>query len=365
MLGVSMGRIRVAVVDDSSFVRAALARIIGADARFLLVGQAGDGPAAIELAARERPDVMTMDFQMPGMTGDEVVRRIVAAQGTPIVMLSAHTSSAAPATIAALAAGAVDVVMKPSGEVSLDLAKIGAELLEKLAQAALAKPRARHGESEPPPSSRSSIGLPPASRPSFGPASIAPAATSDRVIIVGASTGGPAALESLVVGLPTGCALAMVIVQHMSASLTPALAQRLDGLGRLRVREARDGDRPEPGVALVAPGDRHMVFVPGGRLQLRDDPPMHGVRPAVDVTLKSAASTLGARAIGVVLTGMGRDGALGLAAIKAAGGRTIAQDQGSSVVYGMPRAAIELGVVDEVAPLAQIAPAIYRALGRR
>jgi len=179
--------------------------------------------------------------------------------------------------------------------------------------------------------------------------------------VIGASTGGPAALEQVVRGIPALPAIPIVIVQHMSAALTPALAARLSSVGRIVVREARDGDRLEPGVALLAPGDRHLILVPGPGVRLRDDPPVHGVRPAVDVTLKSAATTLGARCIGVVLTGMGRDGAMGLASVKAAGGRTLAQDQATSVVFGMPKAAAELGVVDEVVPLPLIASAIVRA----
>jgi two-component system chemotaxis response regulator CheB len=147
-----------------------------------------------------------------------------------------------------------------------------------------------------------------------------------------------------------------------NSALTSALAARLDAYGMLKVREAVDGDRPRAGQCLVAPGGRHLTLVAGGAVRLVDDPPVHGVRPAVDVTMKSAATAFGARCVGVVLTGMGRDGALGLAAIKSTGGRTIAQDQGSSVVYGMPKAAVELGVVDEVVPLSQIAATIARAV---
>jgi two-component system chemotaxis response regulator CheB len=192
-----------------------------------------------------------------------------------------------------------------------------------------------------------------------------PTALADRVVVIGASTGGPAALDVVARALPHGAAYGVVIVQHMATSaLTAALAARLDAHGGFRVREAETGDRPRPGVALIAPGGKHLSFVAGGAVRLTDDPPVHGVRPAVDVAMKSAASCFGARLVGVVLTGMGRDGALGLAAIKAAGGRTIAQDKETSVVFGMPRAAAELGVVDEVAPLDGVAAAIARMVGR-
>ena len=345
----SAPKIRVAIVDDSSFVRAALQRIIDADPRFEVVGQASDGQAALALVAKTRPDVVTMDYNMPGMAGDEVVRRILAATPTPIVMVSAHTTEGANATIAALAAGAVDVVAKPGGEVSMDLARVSAELLEKLSIAARARPRA---STAPPPTAAIASSTAPSDR------------LADRVVVIGTSTGGPAALDVMMRALPSST-YGVVIVQHMATStLTTALAARLATVSPLRVREAVDGDRPRAGLALVAPGGRHLTFVAGGGVRLTDDAAVHGVRPAVDLAMKSAASCFGARAIGVVLTGMGRDGALGLAAIKAAGGRTLAQDQATSVVFGMPRAAIELGVVDEVAPLDALPKAIVRALSR-
>jgi len=359
-----MAKIRVAVVDDSSFVRAALARIIESDARFEVVGQASDGASAIALCERVRPDVVTMDYNMPGMTGDEVVRQILSRAPTPIVMVSAHTTEGASATVAALAAGAIDVVAKPGGEVSMDLAKIASELLEKLAIAARAKPQ----PSIPPPSSSmvrlaAAEASPASQRPSATNLQVANAPLADRVVVIGSSTGGPAALEVVMRTLEASRA-GIILVQHMTATLTAALAKRLDGIGNLRVREAANGDRARVGVALLAPGDRHLTLVAGGAVRLTDEPPVHGVRPAVDVTMRSAASALGSKLVGVVLTGMGRDGALGLAAIKAAGGRTIAQDQGTSVVFGMPKAAIELGVVDEVTPLQGVATAIARALSR-
>jgi two-component system chemotaxis response regulator CheB len=399
-----MAKLRVAVVDDSSFVRATLARLINADARFEVVGQASDGRSALELVARLKPDVVTMDYNMPGMAGDEVVRQILARSPVPIVMISAHTTEGASATIAALAAGAVDVVAKPGGEVSMDLGKIAGEIVEKLAIAAKSRPQnftavlpgapsaaAMHAPHAPAfvtireesaPLSQRSAAAPASTRPIVTtplPSSVAPGrlsspspipvsasgAIADRVVVIGSSTGGPAALDALFRALPVNPSFGVVIVQHMATTaLTGALAARLSSYGTLQVREAVDGDRPRAGLALVAPGGRHLGFVAGGAVRLNDEPPQHGVRPAVDIAMKSAATAFGARCVGVILTGMGRDGALGLAAIKASGGRTIAQDAATSVVYGMPKAAAELGVVDDVVALPGIAVAIVRALSR-
>jgi two-component system chemotaxis response regulator CheB len=365
-----MPKVRVAVVDDSSFVRAALVRILEQDARFEVVGQASDGRAALELLARVKPDVATMDYNMPGMNGAEVVRRALEQAPVPIVMLSAHTTEGAQATVDALAAGAVEVVAKPGGEVSLDLAKIADELKTKLLGAAKTRPQAtsapistaRPFVAEGPPSStRQATPFPPPLVAPVAYPNVAPVA--DKVVVIGSSTGGPSALDALMRALPPKPTYGIVLVQHMSAALTAALAARLDTLGAFRVKQAVDGDRVRVGLALLAPGDRHLGFA-AGAVRLSDDPPVHGVRPAVDVTMKAAASAFGARAVGVVLTGMGRDGALGLAAMKTAGARTLAQDQATSVVYGMPKAAAELGVVDEVVPLQGMAAAIARAVSR-
>ncbi|MGZ3449488.1 MAG: protein-glutamate methylesterase/protein-glutamine glutaminase [Polyangiales bacterium] len=365
-----MSKVRVAIVDDSSFVRAALSRILETDGRFEIVGQASDGRAALELAARVKPDVITCDYNMPGLNGAEVVKRIMESDPIPIVMLSAHTTEGAQATVDALAAGADDVVAKPGGEVSMDLAKIASELTEKLLVAAKSRPQRFISTAVAPSREAAPAPMPirkPTPFPGAIPAAIAyplVAKIAERVVVIGSSTGGPSALDAVMRSLPPNPTFGIILVQHMGAALTSALATRLDGLGAFRVREAQDGDRVRVGVAVLAPGDRHLVLAGGGGLRMTEEAPVHGVRPAVDVTMRSVASAFGGRAVGVVLTGMGRDGALGLGAIKAAGGRTIAQDQASSVVFGMPKAAIELGVVDEVAPLAGIGAAIARAVAR-
>lgn len=310
--------VRVLVCDDSPFVRLAVRRALAADPRLEVIGEAADGVEAVERCLALGPDVVTMDVNMPGQDGIEAVRAIMARRPTPVVMLSAHTREGARRTIEALAAGAVDFVTKPSGEVSADLLRVAGELTGKLLLAAEARPR-----------------RPPA------PAPIAPLARAGagRVAIVGASTGGPEALTALLPALPADVPLALLVVQHLPAELTAALAERLDEASPIAVREARHGEPLEPGTALVAPGGLHAEVAPGGRIHLSAGPPVHGCRPAVDVAMRSAARQLGARAIGVVLTGMGKDGAEGLAAIRAAGGATVAQDQATSMVYGMPRAA--------------------------
>jgi two-component system chemotaxis response regulator CheB len=346
-----VSRLRVLVVDDSAFMRGVISRTLAADARFEVIGQAADGGEAVRLATELTPDVVTMDYNMPGFNGAEATRRILAARPVPIVMLSAHTQNGASATVEALAAGAVDFVTKPDGEVSAHLAGIKEELLSKLLTAAGANlksalPAVSNAEPSSPVSSRVPRVLP----------------AGQRLVVIACSTGGPAALARLVPELRLGPQTALVIVQHMPSGFTQALAEQLGEKSSFPVREASAGTL-SPGSAVVAPGGSHLLVERGGALRLSDAPPVHGVRPAADVTLSAAAQHYGPRCIGVVLTGMGKDGAKGLAAIKAAGGATLAQDKGTSTVYGMPKAAIELGVVDTVAPLERIAAVVNRLLG--
>lgn len=395
--------IRILVVDDSMFMRGAIARTLGATGQFQVVGQAKDGHEAVQRVRELQPDVVSMDFNMPGLTGIDAVRAIMAERPTPIVMFSAHTTKGARETLDALAAGAVDFVTKPAGEVSADLSKVQDELVRKLTAAASSRPRAvvaasvsvpvkvpvarasGPGGGSAPSSARapSSSGAPPSSgAPSSGGASAAgstplpgavrgplsprapgigaarpsaPGGALPRLCVVAISTGGPVALGHLVPALPADTRFAVVVVQHMPAHFTAALAERLGATSALAVREAENGDRPRPGLVLIAPGDRHLEFDDRGAVVLRDGPLVNGCRPAADVTMLSAARVYGRRTIGVVMTGMGRDGTAGALAIRRAEGKTLAQDEDSSVIFGMPRSAIEAGAIDEVAPLGEIA----------
>jgi two-component system chemotaxis response regulator CheB len=342
-------KIRVAIVDDSLFMRAAIKKILDGDPRFEVVAVCKDGAEAVDKVTTLAPDVVTMDYNMPRMNGAEAVRAIMAKRPTPVLMLSAHTRDGAKETLEALSAGAMDFLAKPSGEVSADFHKMGPQLVEKLVHATQGKPRTFEKTPVPP-------------RPTLNPAALLNTwpPGGARVVVIGISTGGPSALTQVVPALPADAGFAMLIVQHMPAQFTAALAERLDALSGIEVREAKEGERPRQGIALLAPGDRHLEVGDNGVLHLSDGPPVNNCRPSADVTMKGAAKIFGRRAIGLLMTGMGRDGAEGLAAIKAAGGHTFAQDRDSCVIWGMPRAAVEMGVVDEELPLDQIAPRLSR-----
>ena len=339
-------------------MRGAISRVLSNDSRFELVGEARDGREAVECAASLRPDVVTMDFNMPGLDGAQATRAILARQPTAIVMVSAHTTQGARETVEALAAGAVDFVTKPDGEVSPNLSEIREPLIQKLLTAAGANLEPMCAA---PSSDDRSDSIPRSRRAEQAAVRAMPPGL--RVVGIASSTGGPAALARLLPSLRLERQGALLIIQHMPAGYTRALAEQLAEQTVFPVREANHGDTIEPGVGLVAPGDQHLVVDRSGRIALDRSPAVHGVRPAADVTFNSLAVAYGARAVGVVLTGMGRDGALGLSAIKAAGGRTVAQDRGSSTVYGMPRAAVEMGVVDEVVSLDRLGRAVTRLIG--
>ncbi len=335
-------KIRVLIVDDSLFMRAAIAKTLAREP-FEVVGQAKDGNDALAQIAKHKPDVITMDFNMPGMNGAQTVRAVMQQRPTPVVMFSAHTKQGAKETFDALAAGAVDFVTKPTGEVSIDLSKVAEDLITKLTIAAGAKPRAAM-----PAGPVRTSGLISAMRTPLP-------LSAPRLCVVAVSTGGPAALSEVIPSLPAELRLALVIVQHMPAGFTAAFAERLDADSRVSVREATSGDRPFPGTVLIAPGDRHLEFDDRGHVLLTDGPMVNGCRPAADVTMLSAAKVYERRALGVVMTGMGKDGTAGALAIKRAGGKTLAQDQATSVIYGMPKAAIDAGAIDEVCGLGDIA----------
>lgn len=349
------GPIRVLVVDDSAFMRKIVTDLLQSDPELQVVGTGRDGLEGVEKAVELQPDVVTMDVEMPRLDGLSALRQIMARTPRPVIMLSSLTQQGADATIRALALGAVDFVSKPSGSISLDLHKVRDELVQKVKAASRAVVR------------RSlAAGLAPLSpvqpaRPAAAPPAAGGVLT--RLVVVASSTGGPGALHRLLGPLPADLRAGLLIVQHMPAGFTRSLAGHLDQSSGLTVREAQAGDQPVDGLALVAPGGSHMLLGPDGRVQLGDGPPRHGVRPAADVTLESIPAHLVRRSLILVLTGMGMDGARGAKHLKDAGAEVWAQDEGSSVVFGMPRAVAELGVVDRVGSPEEMAAWLIQSMG--
>lgn len=341
--------VRVLIVDDSPFMRHTLTKYLDADPGITVVGQAHDGIDALAKVAELRPDVVTMDVQMPRMDGVTALERIMAEHPTPVVMVSALTKRGARVTIQALMRGAVDFVAKPSE--SLQIHDIIEELAEKIKMAA------GLGTS---PMLVQPITFPPT------PTKVGPQLFNkgDPLIIIGASTGGPRALREVLMELPGNLAAAVVVVQHMPIGFTEPLAQRLNQSCALTVQEAAQGDRLAHGLALIAPSGYHLQFDGQRKVLLDSGPRRNGVRPAVDVTMESAAEQHGAAVIGVVLTGMGHDGAAGAQSVKAAGGRVIAEDESTAVVYGMPRSVVEAGAADYTLSLHMVASKLVELVGK-
>ncbi|MHB1415593.1 MAG: protein-glutamate methylesterase/protein-glutamine glutaminase [Chloroflexota bacterium] len=344
--GAGIGRpIRVLVTDDSAFMRQRLRSLLDGDSAVEVVATARDGVDCLAKVREFRPDVVTMDIEMPRLDGLSTLGRLMAEQPVPVVMVSSFTKAGADATVRALALGAVDFVAKPSGSISLDIHKVGDELLVKVKQAAAARVGRKAPAARPHEAAGSS------GQPSPGRA---------RVVVVGSSTGGPRALYELIPRLPADLAAGVVIVQHMPAGFTHSLAQRLDEVSPLTVKEAQAGDRIRPGLALLAPGGYHLTVDKAGTVMLDRKPPVNGVRPAVDVTLTAVVGAFGGGCLAVILTGMGTDGSRGATLLRAANGAVIAEHESTCVVYGMPRAVVEAGHADAVLPLERIAAEIVR-----
>ncbi len=326
-------KIRVLVVDDSLFVCKALQRIITADPETEVAGFARDGREAMKKALSLKPDVVTMDVMMPGLDGLEALKGIMETRPVPVLMLSQFTSTGAELTLKALELGAMDFVDKSSAGI-MEFQSLAGEILAKIKAICGNEPKTFRG-------GLSSI------------AGFTPGGNAD-VVAIGASTGGPPALHAVLQRMPAGINFGIVIVQHMPPGFTAALASRLDSACGIRVKEAAEGERIEPGTALIAPSGVHMKLQKDATVKLDHRPERSVHKPSVDVLFRSVAETFGPRSIGVVLTGMGTDGAEGIKEISERGGKTIAQDEGTSVIYGMPRAAAETGVLDVVAPLERI-----------
>ena len=328
--------IRVLVVDDSSTMRRLICAALSADPELEVVGEAGDPLQAREAIKALAPDVITLDVEMPNMNGLDFLERLMRLRPMPVVMVSTLTSRGAEATLHALELGAVDCVEKPGGADALGFGR----LAEKVKIAARARVRQRSARAEP------------VCVDAFSP--------SDKVVAIGSSTGGVEALLTIIERLPANCA-PTVITQHMPASFTKSFAERLNRTSAATVSEARDGDPLQPGRVYVAPGGDFHLEVEGTRhlrCRVTQGEPVSGHCPSVDVLFSSVARTAKNHAVGVILTGMGRDGARGLLSMREAGAKTLGQDESTSVVYGMPKAAFELGAVERQLPLEKLGPAI-------
>ncbi len=338
---------RVLVVDDSAFMRHMVSRVLSAQPDLEIVGVAADGIEALEQARRLRPDVVTLDVEMPRMDGLRTLAALMRERPLPVVMLSTLTEAGAPATIRALELGAVDFVAKPAPPV-ITLRMVEERLVEAVRHAARARPsaecRVRSAEYE-------------TIRPFRAPRSTLHT-RAERVVAIGCSTGGPRALLEVIPHLPANLPAAVLVVQHMPAGFTRSLAERLDQVSALAVKEAETGDLAIAGRVLLAPGGRHMEIDAGGQVVLHDGPAVHGVRPSVDVLFGSLPAVFGRRCVAVVLTGMGSDGADGAARLHAAGARVVVEDASTAVVYGMPRSVADRGIADRQVSLPQVAPAI-------
>lgn len=340
---------RVLIVDDSAVVRQILSEILARDPGIEVVGSASDPLLAREKIKRLNPDVITLDVEMPRMDGLAFLENLMRLHPIPVVMVSSLTERGADTTLQALSLGAVDFVAKPKLDIARGLQEYADEITAKVKMAARSRVRAL---ARPPTVKRTLEPL------AGGSASSLKFRTTDRLIAIGASAGGTEALRVVLEGMPAD-APAVVMTQHLPAGFSSAFAERLDRHSAMAVREASDGEAVLPGHAYLPPGGRHLRVIRDGarwRCRIDDGPPVNLHKPAVDVLFRSVAISAGANAIGVILTGMGDDGARGLLEMLQAGAPTMVQDEASSVVWGMPGAAFKLGAAQEVLPLDRIAP---------
>jgi len=353
--------IRVLVVDDSAAVRQAMTEVLSSDPAIRVIGAAADPFVAARRIREELPDVITLDVEMPRMDGITFLRKLMAQHPIPVVVCSSLVGDDSETMLQALEAGAVDIICKPEMGVSQFIAE-SHERLRLVVKAAAAARLGRPGAVlRPTDRLTADAVLPPAPHG----ATRAMVRTTERIIAVGASTGGTEALRLFLEAMPGDCP-AIVIVQHMPERFTAAFAKRLDGLCRISVREARDGDRLLRGHALIAPGNRHTMVLRSGAnygVEVRGGPLVSRHRPSVDVLFRSVARVAGRNAVGVIMTGMGDDGAKGLKEMRDAGARTLGQDESTCVVYGMPKEAVRQGGVEQEIPLQKL-PATALAYAR-
>lgn len=354
-----MGKARVLVVDDSAFMRKAISLMLESDPEIEVVGMASNGEDGIELNQKLKPDVITLDIEMPRMDGLTALRRIMNENPTPVMMISSLTTEGAEATLEALSLGAVDFIPKQLSFVALDIVKIKEELLAKIKHIAQHKPRF----------SKNMAGAIRATAPKPKPVTISTSSSGApkkvlkkfNIVAIGTSTGGPPALQAVLPLLPKNFPVPVMVVQHMPATFTKSLAERLDGISNVHVKEAEHGEKLQAGVAYIAPGGKHML-VKGrsgnAEIALSDEPRDTLHRPAVNVMVKSVADAFGSAVLGVIMTGMGNDGLEGIRQVKKNGGMAFAQNMETCVVYGMPRAIVDDGLADKVIPIDNMAAEI-------
>jgi len=349
-----MAKIRVLTVDDSALMRQVLAALLSKDPGIEVIGSAPDPFIAREKIKALNPDVLTLDVEMPKMDGLTFLEKLMKGHPMPVVMVSSLTEAGCQTTMRALELGAVDFITKPKIDLREGMEEVAQDLIFKVKAAAQAKVRGKGGDS------------------GVGGKGVAPLLTSamikttDTIIAIGASTGGTEAVKDVLMALPPNTP-PILITQHMPERFTKTWADRMNQLCRISVKEAEDGDSVLPGHALVAPGSYHMTLVRSGArytVRINQDPPVNRHRPSVDVMFASVAQYAGANAVGVILTGMGGDGAKEMLTMKQAGAFTIAQDEASCVVFGMPKEAIKLGGVDKILPLSEIPAAIVAYVSR-
>lgn len=340
--------IKVMIVDDSAIVRKIFTEELSKEPDIQIVGTAPDPFVARDKILQVKPDVVTLDIEMPRMDGITFLKKLMKHFPLPVIIVSSLTPKGSALALEAMDAGAVEVIAKPGG--SYSVGEMGAQLADKIRAAA--KVRLVKRDPAPRPASAATM------------SSRALAETTNKLVAIGASTGGTEALKEVLTRMPPNCP-GIVVVQHMPANFTRAFAERLNGLCQIGVKEAGNNDSALPGTCLIAPGNYHMLLKRSGAryyVQVKSGPMVHHQRPAVDVLFKSTAQYAGANAVGVILTGMGADGAAGIKKMKEAGAKTIAQDEASCVVFGMPKEAIKTGAVDRVASLRNIPQAILDAL---
>jgi len=345
----SKNKIKVLVVDDSAVVRKVFREEISRENDMNVVGTAPDPYVARDKIVKLKPDVVTLDIEMPRMDGITFLKKLMKHYPLPVIIVSSLTKKGGKLAMEALSLGALEVMSKPSGAYSVG--EMGVQLADKIRAVARLKVSSR--EERP---SKKSIKTKVASK--------ALAETTNKIIAIGASTGGTEALKTVLTGMPPN-APGTLVVQHMPANFTTSFAERLNELSAMTIKEAKDGDSLVNGVALLAPGNYHMLLKRSGAryyVQVKNGPLVHHQRPAVDVLFHSVANYAGSNAIGVILTGMGSDGALGLLKMKEAGARTVAQNEKSCIVFGMPKEAIKLGAADKVVPLNSVGKAVLNMI---